>query len=477
MECSDEVRAYLDREIIGWRDDINSRKGMNRAVQIQKAREIVERYNLRGKELPRKLADRSHPDREQEYKDAQKLTKWKQTLKGNGNSKYNCPDEIRDYLDVEMPHWRDEVREKNCFPMQFAKDIVRRYHSRGGVLPRQKSDYRKTTTTTTTLASSPNGTTVTTVVSKTSSEESQQEYKDARKLHKWRQTLKGNGNGHNCSDEIRDFLDAEMVNWRETVKNRGGQAKKAGKGVPGAVIVVGSSDSNGNSSSSVNSNSNSVSVSSSDSSSDSVNSSNGVSNSSNGVSNSGGGRGGVVAITSCVSVDNCASGSRGCWSSVQDVVNNDEDEMEMELADNEDSSSSSTGAGDDDEEEAEAEGHTTQSDRSSNSTPDTQSSRSSSCDSVGGSGGSVMDSGGCHVTCSGNGFHGLPSVVVKCEKNEEDGDDDGVVCGKKRPRSVVYAADTADTPGTGTEADADADAKTEEEEEREEEGVSKVAKC
>jgi hypothetical protein len=217
MECSDEVRDFLDREIVGWRDEVNSRKGMNRAVQIQKAREIVERYRARGNELPRKLADRSHPDREQEYKDAQKLTKWKQTLKGNGNSKYNCPDEIRDYLDKEMPHWRDEVREKNCFPMQFAKDIVRRYHERGGVLPRQKSDYRKTTVTS---HHSPNGTLVTTTVSKVSSEESQQEYKDARKLHKWRQTLKGNGNGHNCSDEIRDFLDREMVNWRENIKTR-----------------------------------------------------------------------------------------------------------------------------------------------------------------------------------------------------------------------------------------------------------------
>ena len=90
-ECTDEVRAYLDREIPGWRDDANSRKGMNRLVQVQKAREIVERYHQRGNELPRKLADRSQPDREQEYKDAQKLTKWKQTLKGNGNSKYNCP--------------------------------------------------------------------------------------------------------------------------------------------------------------------------------------------------------------------------------------------------------------------------------------------------------------------------------------------------------------------------------------------------
>jgi hypothetical protein len=105
--------------------------------------------------------------------------------------------------------------------MQFARDIVRRYHERGGVLPRQKSDYRKTTVT----KVLPDGTTVSTVASKISSEESQQEYKDARKLHKWRQTLKGNGNGHNCPDEIRDFLDRELVNWRDNVKCR--STKKA----------------------------------------------------------------------------------------------------------------------------------------------------------------------------------------------------------------------------------------------------------
>mmetsp|Transcript_11410 Transcript_11410/g.18573 ORF Transcript_11410/g.18573 Transcript_11410/m.18573 type:complete len:524 (+) Transcript_11410:109-1680(+) len=221
MECSDAVRDFLDKEIVGWRDDVNSRKGMNRAVQIQKAREIVERYHQRGNELPRKLADRSHPDREQEYKDAQKLTKWKQTLKGNGNSKYNCPDEIRDYLDKEMPRWRDEVREKNCFPMQFAQDIVRRYHERGGVLPRQKIDHRKAIDVT---QPSPDGDGVitTTVFRQATLEESQQEYKDARKLHKWRQTLKGNGNGHNCSDEIRDFLDRELVNWREPSRSKNG---------------------------------------------------------------------------------------------------------------------------------------------------------------------------------------------------------------------------------------------------------------
>lgn len=192
-ELSEAVRTFLDKEMPGWSDEANTRKGINRMVQMQKAEEIVARYRARGNEIPRKLSDRSSPAREQEYKDAQKLTKWKQTLKGNGNSKYRCPEEIRDYLDREMPHWRDEVREKNCLPMQFAMDIVKRYRERGGVLPRQSKGLQGDANV---------------------SAASQQEYKDARKLHKWRQTLKGNGNGHHCSDEVRDYLDEHMPNWR-----------------------------------------------------------------------------------------------------------------------------------------------------------------------------------------------------------------------------------------------------------------------
>ena len=42
----------------------------------------------------------------QEYKDAAKLNDWKQSLKGNRGT---CSDEIRDYLDANIPSWRDSV--------------------------------------------------------------------------------------------------------------------------------------------------------------------------------------------------------------------------------------------------------------------------------------------------------------------------------------------------------------------------------
>jgi ribosomal RNA-processing protein 8 len=45
--------------------------------------------------------------------------------------------------------------------------------------------------------------------------ELEQEYKDALKLGHWKQALKGKGNGCNCSDEVRDYLDMNLKDWRK----------------------------------------------------------------------------------------------------------------------------------------------------------------------------------------------------------------------------------------------------------------------
>ena len=47
---------------------------------MQRAIEIVERYHLSGNKLPRLLIVRDTPQREQEFKDAQKLKNWKKYL-------------------------------------------------------------------------------------------------------------------------------------------------------------------------------------------------------------------------------------------------------------------------------------------------------------------------------------------------------------------------------------------------------------
>jgi hypothetical protein len=115
------------------------------AIQFQKAVDIVNRYHLRGNVLPRPrnlklptsrpsasttkesnhrgsslsldidtdLDDEHSDDRDQEYKDAINLDRWKQSLRSDGKEPNGlksfgfCPDEVRDFLDVEMPSWRD----------------------------------------------------------------------------------------------------------------------------------------------------------------------------------------------------------------------------------------------------------------------------------------------------------------------------------------------------------------------------------
>ena len=49
--CSDEVRDYLDENMPGWRDRIYSHRGQSSSLQMEKAREVVKRYEERGKSV------------------------------------------------------------------------------------------------------------------------------------------------------------------------------------------------------------------------------------------------------------------------------------------------------------------------------------------------------------------------------------------------------------------------------------------
>ena len=53
------------------------------SMQMKRAMEIVHRYRMRGNVLPHQLADRRNdPLLEQEHLDAQKLSKWRQSVRG-----------------------------------------------------------------------------------------------------------------------------------------------------------------------------------------------------------------------------------------------------------------------------------------------------------------------------------------------------------------------------------------------------------
>ena len=102
------MRDYLDINLLGWRDEQDlDGKAMNNAVNIvSRANERVE-HGL--KLLPRELdkKNRVTQELEQEYKDTTKLCDWKKALKGQGFSK--CSDEVKNYLDINLLGWRDEL--------------------------------------------------------------------------------------------------------------------------------------------------------------------------------------------------------------------------------------------------------------------------------------------------------------------------------------------------------------------------------
>ena len=181
-KCSNEVRDYLDKELIGWRTDYNEKA-------LEDAKEIVSRRNQRPNLIPRRIDNkqkRNTPELEQEHKDAKKISCLKNGLKGNGS--WKCPNEVRDYLDKELVGWRTET-DFDEKALEDAKAIVSRKNQRPNLIPRQI--YKKIRNT----------------------HELEQENEDALRLFRWKKALQGEKNLR-CSDEVRDYLDKELVGWR-----------------------------------------------------------------------------------------------------------------------------------------------------------------------------------------------------------------------------------------------------------------------
>ena len=107
--CSDEVRDYLDEHLLDWRKERDlDKKAMEDAIAIVERAKIRELNGLNL--LPRKCCKNKtkqySEEEKQETKDAQKLGNWKNSLKGQGKGK--CSDEVRDYLDENLPGWRKD---------------------------------------------------------------------------------------------------------------------------------------------------------------------------------------------------------------------------------------------------------------------------------------------------------------------------------------------------------------------------------
>jgi hypothetical protein len=170
---------------------IESRKKID---PLKNAQEICMRYLSRGKIFPCRWVDRQNdPVKEQEFKDALKLTRWKLALKGNRTGYGICSDEVRDYLDAEMKGWRDDVMKRSA-SLKHAQDITRRYVIRGNTLPRPLLEKDCTDSIRV------------------------QEHKDYKKLLQWHKALKGTG--RKCPVYIFQYLDKEIPEWADVARFR-----------------------------------------------------------------------------------------------------------------------------------------------------------------------------------------------------------------------------------------------------------------
>ena len=58
-----------------------------------------------------------------------------------GKNQYQCAEEVRDYLDENLPGWRERLYSHkgrcSAYQMHKAEQIVKRYRERGNVLPKR----------------------------------------------------------------------------------------------------------------------------------------------------------------------------------------------------------------------------------------------------------------------------------------------------------------------------------------------------
>lgn len=212
-QCPINLAEYLDQRMPGWREVRPTGKAVSLEEQLSVARGIVERCRQRGGTFPKELREHGNKTREEQYRDAQKLSKWKQGLKGSKHG-HACAPEVKAFLDSELPGWQKGVNSKgeraSAVQMEKARAIVSRYEARGEVLPRHMNN-------------------------RTTPEELQ-EHRDAQKLNDWKQALVKEHRG-NCPPDLRLYLDEHMPSWRRYINSRKGVASDHQMGMARAVVA------------------------------------------------------------------------------------------------------------------------------------------------------------------------------------------------------------------------------------------------
>lgn len=123
-KCPTNVRDYLDKNILGWRIDVDlKQKGMDDIKELVKRAKIRESTGKNLMPIDRKTTNKKQKDKRtteeiQESKDAQKLNNCKSGLEGR--SKSTCTDEMKQYLDLHLPGWNENMDRKK---IQYEKAL------------------------------------------------------------------------------------------------------------------------------------------------------------------------------------------------------------------------------------------------------------------------------------------------------------------------------------------------------------------
>jgi hypothetical protein len=123
-KCPTNVRDYLDENLPGWRIEIDfKKKGMIDIEELVKRAKIRESKGKNLMPIDRKTTNKKQKDKRtteeiQESKDAQKLNNCKSGLEGR--SKSTCTDEMKQYLDLHLPGWNENIDREN---IQFEKAV------------------------------------------------------------------------------------------------------------------------------------------------------------------------------------------------------------------------------------------------------------------------------------------------------------------------------------------------------------------
>ena len=196
IKIHDNVKEYLDELLPNWRLEIDwKKKAMDDAIFIvvRAKKRQTNGCNLMPKQYEKtnrktKIIKDLNEDELQELKDARKLNIWKQCVNGT-NTKSMCPENVRNYLDIEIPEWRLAFDKK---ALKEAHEIVVRSKIRlekgGKLIPRM-------------------------VDKKNMSNDELAERKDAVKLSNWKKALDGKPRCR-CSDEVCNYLNKEIPGWR-----------------------------------------------------------------------------------------------------------------------------------------------------------------------------------------------------------------------------------------------------------------------